>query len=115
LGEDGVDPPVAGIEEVRARVVLRELATTGALHLDLPGDPLRQIRDSDRERNTTYAASLLAYLDAFGDTSSAAKALNIHENTLRYRIRRLQELFPLDLDDPDTRLVTWLALRLDPS
>lgn len=115
LDDYRVDPPVASIEDVRARVLLRELATNGGLSFDLPGDPLRQILASDRERNTTYAASLLAYLDAFGDSAAAAKVLNIHENTLRYRIRRLQELFPLDLDDPDTRLVTWLQLRLGSS
>ena len=42
--------------------------------------------EHDREKNTTYAESLLAYLDAFGDTAGAAKALCVHENTLRYRI-----------------------------
>ena len=36
----------------------------------------------------------------------------MHENTLRYRIRRIEELFDLDLADPDVRLVAWLQLRL---
>jgi len=106
------DNHVASIEDVRSRVVLDELATGGVLNLSLPGDPLKAIEEHDRERNTTYAESLLAYLDAFGDTSKGAKALCIHENTLRYRIRRLQVLFDLDLDDPDVRLVAWLQLRL---
>jgi DNA-binding PucR family transcriptional regulator len=82
------------------------------LDLDVPGDPLQRVLDHDRETNGLYAESLLAYLDSFGDTASAAKSLSIHDNTLRYRIRRLQELFDLDLEDPDTRLVTWLQLRL---
>lgn len=103
---------VASIEAMRSRVVLDELAAGGTLNLALPGDPLEAIREHDRDRNTTYAESLLAYLDAFGDTSRGAKTLSIHENTLRYRIRRLQELFDLDLDDPDVRLVAWLQLRL---
>ncbi len=106
------DENVAAIEAMRSRVVLDELAAVGTLNLSLPGDPLEAIRDHDRERNTTYAESLLAYLDAFGDTSKGAKTLSIHENTLRYRIRRLEELFDLDLDDPEVRLVAWLQLRL---
>ena len=114
LNADG-DDPVATIERMRSRVVLDELATGGVLNLSLPGDPLEAIMKHDRERNTTYAESLLAYLDAFGDTSRGAKALCIHENTLRYRIRRVQELFELDLDDPDVRLVAWLQLRLAPT
>jgi len=110
----GSDPSssVGAIEGLRSRVVLEQLASRGVLDLDLPGDPLQGIFDHDRENNGQYAESLLAYLDAFGDTASAAKALNIHDNTLRYRIRRLQELFDLDLEDADTRLVTWLQLRL---
>jgi DNA-binding PucR family transcriptional regulator len=36
----------------------------------------------------------------------------VHENTLRYRIRRLPDMFGLDLDDPETRLVTWLRLTI---
>jgi hypothetical protein len=110
--DTGTEPPVASIESLRSRVILRELATRGRLDLSLPGDPLGQLLESDRDRNTSYAPSLLAYLDAFGDTSAAAKSLHIHENTLRYRVRRLQKLFALDLDDPNTRLVIWLQLRL---
>ena len=111
LGRDAT-ANVGTIEDLRSRVVLGELAARGVLDTTLPGDPLQALLDHDRERNTTYGESLLAYLDGFGDTSSAAKLLNVHENTLRYRIRRLQELFSIDLSDPDTRLVIWLQLRL---
>jgi DNA-binding PucR family transcriptional regulator len=109
----GTNEKVSSIEEMRGRVVIDELASEGVLNLALPGDPLDPIREHDRERGTTYAESLLAYLDAFGDTSRGAKALCIHENTLRYRVRRIQELFDIDLDDPDVRLVAWLQLRLE--
>lgn len=106
------DDSVATIAEMRSRVVLDELAARGVLNFDIPGDPLQAVLDHDRERNTAYAESILAYLEAFGDTAHAAQILCIHENTLRYRIRRLQELFDLDLEDPDLRLVAWLQLRL---
>ncbi|MFT4287512.1 PucR family transcriptional regulator [Nocardioides sp.] len=102
---------VASVAEVRSHVLLHGLATTGVLE-PLPGDPVAEIVAHDQERNTTYAETLLAYLDAFGDAAAAARALNIHENTLRYRLRRAQELFPLDLADPDALLVTWLQLRM---
>jgi hypothetical protein len=112
LAQEGGESRVATVADVRSRVILTELAETGRLELALPGDPLAQVLEHDRARGTAYAESLLAYLNAFGDTTSAAGALMVHENTLRYRIRRLQELFSLDLDDPDTRLVMWLRLRL---
>jgi DNA-binding PucR family transcriptional regulator len=89
-----------------------ELTERGAPSVDLPAGPVQRIIEHDAQHSTTYAQSLLAYLDAFGEAIPAAGRLAVHENTLRYRIRRIQELFDLDLDDPDTRLVVWLQLRL---
>ncbi|MBB6118683.1 PucR family transcriptional regulator [Nocardiopsis algeriensis] len=57
-------------------------------------------------------ASLRAYLAASGRWDSAAEALGIHRHTLRYRMRRIRELLPGDLDDPDHRAELWIALRM---
>ncbi|MGY0485648.1 PucR family transcriptional regulator [Streptomyces sp. WG-D5] len=67
----------------------------------------------DREQGTDLARSLLLYLDAFGDVGAVAKRLNVHPNTLRYRVRRAVALTGLDLDDPEHRLAATLQLRLD--
>ncbi|GAB3489282.1 PucR family transcriptional regulator ligand-binding domain-containing protein [Nocardiopsis coralliicola] len=56
-------------------------------------------------------ASLRAYLAAAGRWDAAAEALGVHRHTLRYRINRIRELLPGDLDDPDYRTELWLALR----
>ncbi|MFJ2647649.1 PucR family transcriptional regulator [Streptomyces sp. NPDC087420] len=103
---------VATVADVRSRVLLLELTEHGAASDELTPGPVQALIEHDRSHATTYAPSLLAYLDAFGEAVPAAGRLAVHENTLRYRIRRVQELFDLDLDDPDTRLVTWLQLRL---
>ncbi|MFF8610503.1 helix-turn-helix domain-containing protein [Streptomyces sp. NPDC015346] len=50
-------------------------------------------------------------LDATGDVGEAARSLTVHQNTLKYRLRRSRETFGLDLDDPDTRLALWLQPR----
>lgn len=44
--------------------------------------------------------------------ATAAKRLVLHPNTLRYRLRRARERFGVDLDDPDTRLMMSLVVRL---
>ncbi|WP_306318370.1 MULTISPECIES: CdaR family transcriptional regulator [unclassified Streptomyces] len=67
----------------------------------------------DREQGTELARSLLRYLDAFGDVAAVAKRLNVHPNTLRYRVRRAVALTGLDLEDPEHRLAATLQLRLD--
>ena len=66
----------------------------------------------DEESGSDLTRSLRAYLDHFGDVRAAATALHVHPNTLRYRIRRIQELTGMDLDDPATRLVVALTLRV---
>lgn len=112
LAGDPQAPTIATVSDVRSRVTLMELTERGAPSVDLPAGPVQRIIEHDAQHSTTYAQSLLAYLDAFGEAIPAAGRLAVHENTLRYRIRRIQELFDLDLDDPDTRLVVWLQLRL---
>ncbi|MEY9213514.1 PucR family transcriptional regulator [Thermobifida halotolerans] len=57
-------------------------------------------------------ASLRAYLAASGRWDAAAESLGVHRHTLRYRIARIRELLPGDLDDPDYRAELWLALRM---
>ncbi len=103
---------VAGVEAVRNQVVLLELAERDQRTLDFYPGPVERILRHDADHGTAYADTLLAFLNAFGEASAAAGELMVHENTLRYRIRRLVELFDLALDDPDERLVTWLHLRL---
>ncbi|WP_017592561.1 PucR family transcriptional regulator [Nocardiopsis potens] len=56
-------------------------------------------------------ASLRAYLAASGRWDAAAESIGVHRHTLRYRINRIRELLPGDLDDPDYRTELWLALR----
>jgi DNA-binding PucR family transcriptional regulator len=56
--------------------------------------------------------TLRAYLDFFGDVPRAAEYISVHPNTFRYRMRRLAELFDLNLDDADERVVLELQLRL---
>ncbi|MGW4020976.1 PucR family transcriptional regulator [Streptomyces sp. NPDC005009] len=68
--------------------------------------------ERDHEQGTDTARSLLLYLDAFGDVGSVAKQLNVHPNTLRYRVRRAVEFTGLDLTDPEHRLAATLQLRL---
>lgn len=102
---------VAGVDDVRARVVLRELAEVAERAPELTAGPLQTLAALDRDRGTAYVPTLRAYLDAFGDMAAAAARVNVHPNTFRYRVRRIAELSGLDLDDPDQRLVVELQLR----
>jgi DNA-binding PucR family transcriptional regulator len=65
----------------------------------------------DGEKNTELVPTLDAFLRANNATEVAAR-LNLHRNTLLYRLRRIREITNLDLDDPETRLALHLALRI---
>ena len=47
-----------------------------------------------------------------GDVVAAAKKISVHPNTFRYRLRRLVELFDIDVKNADERLVLELQFRL---
>ncbi len=101
----------ATLDDVRAKVVLRRLGDLAAREEYLHEGPLQVLVEHDAAKETSYVETLRAHLDAFGDIAAAARRMNVHANTFRYRLRRLEELSGLDLADPDERLVTELQLR----
>ncbi|MEU9063519.1 helix-turn-helix domain-containing protein [Streptomyces sp. NPDC048430] len=103
---------VASYEEVAAEAaVLRLLDRVEPLWGAVPG-PVHAMMEHDRAHGSRYGDSVAAHLDAFGDTAAAARRLNVHPNTLRYRLRRARELFSVDLADPAVRLLADVGLRL---
>ena len=98
------------VEAVRAELILEYLGGHLADAPDLGPDPLLRLRDYDRRRGSDLEASLLGWLNA-GDVPSAADALGLHHNTLRYRLRRVAEILGTDLrHDPAARALLHVRL-----
>jgi DNA-binding PucR family transcriptional regulator len=112
LRTDARGRTIAATEDVRSEVVLHELKELSVDHPSLTRGKLERVLAHDAEHDATYAETLRAYLDFFGDVPRAAEQISVHPNTFRYRMRRLAELFDLNLDDPDERVVLELQLRL---
>ena len=102
---------VASIDAMRARVVVHRLIQLAAEHPELNQGKVVLLAEQDAAKGTAWIPTLRAYFDAFGDMAEAAARVNVHPNTFRYRLRRITELFDLDLADPDERLVAELQLR----
>ncbi|GAA4065704.1 helix-turn-helix domain-containing protein [Nonomuraea soli] len=79
---------------------------------ELGGGPVHDLVRTDLAAGGELVRSIAVYLEESGDVPRAAKRLVLHPNTLRYRLRRSRERFGVDLDDPDTRLLVALAVRL---
>ncbi|MEU3557775.1 PucR family transcriptional regulator [Streptomyces fragilis] len=72
---------------------------------------LRALRDHDATGRGDLVASLRAWLSRHGQWDAAAADLGVHRHTLRYRMRRVEEILGSSLDDPDVRMELWLALK----
>ncbi|MGW5351680.1 PucR family transcriptional regulator [Streptomyces sp. NPDC004031] len=74
---------------------------------------LRPLREHDATSRGDLVASLRAWLSHHGQWDAAAADLGVHRHTLRYRMRRVEEILGCSLDDPDVRMELWLALKTE--
>lgn len=70
--------------------------------------PLNALTPRQRDR---LAGTLLAWLECGGSAPEVARVLRVHPQTVRYRVRQIEELFGGGLHDPDARFELELALR----
>ncbi|WP_158888877.1 helix-turn-helix domain-containing protein [Amycolatopsis anabasis] len=73
--------------------------------------PLAELTEKQRDR---MLETLRAWLHAQGSVLDVAARLDVHPQTVRYRMRQLQATFGERLDDPAARFEMELALRSEP-
>jgi len=101
---------ITTLAESRTSVLLGEIADLVAGHDQLRDPRLQSLIDDDAAREGALLISVEQYLDRFGDVRAAANALHVHPNTLRYRIRRAEQVLGMRLDDPEDRLLLQLQI-----
>lgn len=106
----GVSPrSIARFDEVHAEALLLELEVPTQ---DIPSGAVARLIAYDRTHQSLLVDTLRAWLDALGDVGVASAAMFVHQNTFRYRLKRVSEVGHLDLADPDARFAAMLQLRL---
>jgi purine catabolism regulator len=75
-------------------------------------ETLAKLVEHDRRGNGELVRTLEAYFAGRASPTEAAERLHVHRNTLLYRLRRIQAITGLDLEDPETRLALNLALHV---
>ena len=101
---------VHDVEDLLPAVQMVHLAELVSSEVGIQGSvPTLQAYDADHR--TSLAATLEAWLDAFGDVTVASRRLHVHPNTVRYRLRKVVDVAGIDLDDPDARVMAALMLR----
>jgi hypothetical protein len=90
------------------------LATSSGLLARLATRTLAPLDAETDASRTRLSATLAVWLAEMGAVSPTAAALDVHPQTVRYRVARLRELFGTSLDDPEARFELQLALRASP-
>ncbi|KAB8192636.1 PucR family transcriptional regulator [Nonomuraea phyllanthi] len=109
------------LAEARAGGVVTsdEIYTHALLLATVPGDVRRSfsarllspLLDYDRRHQSELVRTLGIFLDCAGSWNACAEQLHVHVNTVRYRIRRIEELTGRNLATMADRVDFYLALR----
>ncbi len=93
--------------QLLVRRVLLDLASDSVWRL--PG--LQTLERADDARNSQLVRTLRHFIDFDGNLSGAARALQIHPTTLRYRMAQISKLTGADFTDATVRLAFSLSIR----
>jgi hypothetical protein len=66
----------------------------------------------DRENSTDLVKTLAAYLDHYRNKTTTARSLNVHINTLKYRLKRINEACSIDCEGDADIFPIHLALHV---
>ncbi|HJW74076.1 MAG TPA: PucR family transcriptional regulator ligand-binding domain-containing protein [Thermoleophilia bacterium] len=72
---------------------------------------LGKLREYDEQSSSDLVRSLACFLEANGHWGEAAERLYVHRHTLRYRMKRVEEITGRDLGSSQDRMEFWLALK----
>jgi DNA-binding PucR family transcriptional regulator len=107
---NGDTPKVASYQDLGAFQFLLSVQDDEALRMYCES-VLGAIEDGEGKYGGELLRSLEAFLEHNGQWEGAARELFCHRHTLRYRIRRVEELTGRDLSSARDRIEFWLALR----
>ncbi|GAA1884369.1 helix-turn-helix domain-containing protein [Paeniglutamicibacter psychrophenolicus] len=100
----------AAFDEIRVELGIARLGELlSEQGLDI-GDDAAKLLEHDRDNGGVYAQTMLTLLNTEGNVRETAAMLHVHQNTVRYRIERIERDLDIHLRDPSARLWLWLRL-----
>jgi PucR family transcriptional regulator, purine catabolism regulatory protein len=107
---NGKAPDVASYKDLGAFQLLLSVQDDDAL-ISYCRSVLGPVEQGEGEYGDELLRSLDAFIEHNGHWEKAANALYCHRHTLRYRIRRVEQLTGRDFSNARDRIEFWLALR----
>ncbi len=90
--------------------LLSEMQHTAASETLHPA--LKMLEEYDASHHTDFYHTLYVYLSHERSIADTARVLNLHRNSLLYRLKRLHELLDADLENPLVRLHILLSYEI---
>ncbi|MGV3489177.1 MAG: PucR family transcriptional regulator [Tuberibacillus sp.] len=74
---------------------------------------LVKLHEYDDKHHSDLVLTLETFLDKDSNVNEAAKALNVHVNTLNYRLKRIAEIGEINMKDPNQKTTLYIDLKLE--
>lgn len=71
-----------------------------------------QLKEYDEKYKTAYLESLRQYLYHFGNLMEMSVALDVHYNTIKYRIKMVKEITGINLDDVNLKFQLYFSFKI---
>ena len=91
---------------------LLEIAASQADLIDFCNPLLFELKDFDHQYKTDYCRNLYIYLLCDGSLTEASKIFEIHRNTMKYRINKIEEILDISLDNIQTKYSLWMSFKI---
>jgi purine catabolism regulator len=106
-----VPRPVLGYHEIGIyQLLLPMLKSPETLHFHR--QQLQPLLEYENSADGELLHTLAAYFECNGNLARTAESIHVHRNTLLYRLTRIAQICHVDLEDAETRLSLWVALKL---
>ncbi|MBU3571773.1 PucR family transcriptional regulator [Priestia aryabhattai] len=73
---------------------------------------LKKLTDYDLRHNSNLVETLEVFLNNDNNINEAAKELNVHMNTLSYRLKRISEIGDISLKDVNQKMTLYIDIKL---
>ncbi|MFF0794208.1 PucR family transcriptional regulator [Streptomyces spiralis] len=104
-------PEVCGYEELRVFAAVEEAANS-AQGREFAAEVLEPLRRADGQTGNLEEV-VLAYIAESGNLNAAARRLQLHRNTMLYKLERASRALQMDVRSAETQFTVWLAHRIE--
>jgi sugar diacid utilization regulator len=108
LGRTGA---VAAFEDLGIYRLLLQVPDLNELR-SFAAEVLGKLSEHEHEHKSEYLATLTCYFRENNSPQRASRLLHVHPNTVAYRIKRIEEITGLRLDNYRDRLIAQVALEI---